>query len=72
MAAIPSKQPASIEHRASTQQASSKHSASIKHRVSIQQASNKQPVSDSCPCGRIPQKTAAPLLAKTSDGPPTL
>ena len=30
-----------------------------------------QPVSDSYPCGRIPQN-AAPLLAKTSDGPPTL
>nr|WP_302934685.1 hypothetical protein [uncultured Prevotella sp.] len=30
-----------------------------------------QPVSDSCPCGRIPQN-AALLLAKTSDGPPTI
>ena len=30
-----------------------------------------QPVSDLCPCGRIPQN-AAPLLAKTSDGPPTI
>nr|WP_302959954.1 hypothetical protein [uncultured Prevotella sp.] len=30
-----------------------------------------QPLSDSCPCGRIPQ-TAALLLAKTSDGPPTI
>ena len=30
-----------------------------------------QPVSDLYPCGRIPQN-AAPLLAKTSDGPPTL
>jgi hypothetical protein len=34
-------------------------------------ASTKQPVSDLCPCGRIPQN-AALLLAKTSDGPPTL
>ena len=34
-------------------------------------ASTKQLVSDLCPCGRIPQN-AAPLLAKTSDGPPTL
>nr|WP_308560709.1 hypothetical protein [uncultured Prevotella sp.] len=57
MAAItsPSKQPASIEHQAASQH----------------QASSKQPVSDSCPCGRIPQN-AALLLAKTSDGPPTL
>ena len=30
-----------------------------------------QSVSDSCPCGRIPQN-AALLLAKTSDGPPTI
>ncbi|MDF4242801.1 hypothetical protein [Prevotella sp. B2-R-102] len=30
-----------------------------------------QPLSNSCPCGRIPQN-AALLLAKTSDGPPTL
>ncbi len=30
-----------------------------------------QPVSDSYPCGRIPQN-AALLLAKTSDGPPTI
>ena len=34
-------------------------------------ASTKQPISDSCPCGRIPQN-AALLLAKTSDGPPTI
>nr|WP_296189917.1 hypothetical protein [uncultured Prevotella sp.] len=54
---VSSKQPASIEHRVSTQHE--------------QQASSKHPVSDSCPCGRIPQ-TAALLLAKTSDGPPTI
>ena len=30
-----------------------------------------QPVSDLYPCGRIPQN-AALLLAKTSDGPPTI
>nr|WP_302753718.1 hypothetical protein [uncultured Prevotella sp.] len=46
----------------------SKHRTSSQHE---QQASSKQPVSDSCPCGRIPQ-TAASLLAKTSDGPPTI
>uniref|UniRef100_UPI003FEDC358 hypothetical protein n=1 Tax=Prevotella sp. TaxID=59823 RepID=UPI003FEDC358 len=50
----------------STQQASSIEQALSKHR-----ASSKHPVSDSYPCGRIPQN-AALLLAKTSDGPPTL
>jgi len=56
----------------STQQASS-----IKHRASTQQeqqASSKQPATKSLSeSGFIPaQKTAAPLLAKTSDGPPTI
>uniref|UniRef100_UPI0040250720 hypothetical protein n=1 Tax=Prevotella sp. TaxID=59823 RepID=UPI0040250720 len=51
---------------------STHQAASIEQAASIkQQASGKHPVSDSCPCGRIPQ-TAALLLAKTSDGPPTL
>ena len=63
MAAIPSPQqppPASLEHQVSTQHE--------------QQASSKQPATKSLSeCGFIPaQKNAALLLAKTSDGPPTL
>jgi len=62
LAAIPSKQPASIEHRASTQQTSS-----------IEQASSKQPATKSLSeSGFIPAQKNAALLAKTSDGPPTL
>ena len=55
----------------------SKHSASASsmYQASFEQAvSTKQPLSKSLSeSGFIPaQKTAAPLLAKTSDGPPTL
>jgi len=71
----PSKPPASIEHQVSTQQASSiKQAPSIEQAASQHRASVKQPATKSLSeSGFIPaQKTAALLLAKTSDGPPTL
>jgi hypothetical protein len=58
------KQTASTQHRASSKQVSSK----------LQAVCTKQPITKSLSeSGFIPaQKTAAPLLAKTSDGPPTI